>query len=135
MAVVSHTLPVKLEVVWVFDLVHQLAEKQVHQLIEGVFPAGDVVLAQDSGELVVLFLLVAGGNGMQIRERIFVFADLVRLDIVLEEALGRVIELVGVAPDGISLPDLRNRPEPLEERIVGQVFVVVAMGDDMAGLV
>lgn len=93
------------------------------------------MLAQDSGELVVLFLLVAGGNGMQIRERIFVFADLVRLDIVLEEALGRVIELVGVAPDGISLPDLRNRPEPLEERIVGQVFVVVAMGDDMAGLV
>ena len=57
MAIGGNALPVKLEVVRVLDFVNQLAEKQVHQFIKGIFPSGYVMLAQDGGELVVFLLL------------------------------------------------------------------------------
>ena len=39
MAVVSHAFPVKIQVVWIFHFIHELAEEEVDELVEGVFPA------------------------------------------------------------------------------------------------
>ena len=99
MAVVGHTLPVKLKVIGVFNLVNQFAEKEVHQFVEGVFPAGHVVLAQNGGKFVVLLLLVRSGNGVQIGQGILLLADLVGLNDVLKDTLGCEVELVCIAPD------------------------------------
>ena len=66
MGVVGNTLPVKLQVGWVLDFIHQLAQKQIDQLVEGVLASRHIVLAQDSGKLVVFLLLVAGRDGVQV---------------------------------------------------------------------
>lgn len=82
------------------------------------------MLAQDSGELVVFLLLIGGGNGLQIGQRVFVLADVVGLDVVLEQAFGGEVELVGITPDGITLLDVGGILETLELRVIGEVFRV-----------
>ncbi len=83
MAVVGHSLPIKLEIVGVLDLVHQFAEEEVHQLVETFFRPDTLVLAQDGGRRVVFLLLIRGGNSVQVGEGILVLADLIGLDVVL----------------------------------------------------
>ncbi|GAB4260928.1 MAG: hypothetical protein Kow0065_11340 [Methylomicrobium sp.] len=132
MAVVGDPFPVKLEVIGVLDLVHQLAEEEVHQLVKGVFPARNIMLTQDGGELVVFLLLIRGGNSVQVGQGILILADLIGLDVVLENPLGGEIEFVGVAPDREALLDVGGTAEGFEMWISDQVLIVVAVGDDMA---
>ena len=90
------------------------------------------MLSKNGGEFVVFFLLIVGGDAFQIGNRVFVFADVVGLDIVLENALGGEIKLVCVSPDGKPLFDIGNGFEAFEQRIVGKIFFIVAVDDDMA---
>ncbi len=129
--VVGDTLPVELEVVRVLQFIDQLAQEQVHQFVEGVFAAGDVVLAQDGGVFVVLALLVHRVHRLQIGARVLALADLVGRDVVLEQALGAEVELVRVAPDGMPLLDVGGLIEGLEMGVVCKVAFVVAVGDDV----
>lgn len=60
--VVGHAFPIEFEVLRVLGFIHQFTEKQVHQFIEGIFPTGHVVLAQDRGKFVVFFLLIGAAE-------------------------------------------------------------------------
>lgn len=134
MGVVGDALPVELQVAGVLGLIDEFAEEEVDELVEGVFAAGDIVLAEDGGEAVVLLLLVAGGDGMEVGGGVFVLADVVGLDAVLKDAAGGVVVLVGVAPDGEAVFDIGGVAEAAEEGIFRKVFFIVAVGDDVAGV-
>jgi hypothetical protein len=59
---------------------------------------------------------------------------MVALDVVLDQTLGGVVEFVGVTPDGVALLHIGGAAEALEQRVVGQEAVVVAVGDQVAGV-
>ena len=82
----------------------------------------------------VFLLLVGGGDALQVVERIFVLADVVGLNVRLEYAFGGVVELVRVAPDGVAFLDVGGGFETFEVGLVVQIFLVVAVGDDVAGV-
>lgn len=103
MGVVGDALPVEFQVVGVFRFIYELAKEQVDEFVKGVFPARDIVLAENGGEAVVLLLLIAGGNGLEIGEGVFVLADVVGLDGFLEYAAGGVVQLIGVPPDSMAV--------------------------------
>lgn len=89
------------------------------------------MLAEDGGELVVFSLLIISGDRVKVSERILVFADLVRLDSILENAVWREIQLVGVAPDGEAGGNIGSVFETFKKRISGEVLFVVAVGDNV----
>ena len=62
--VVSHALPIKFQLVRIFGFIHQFAQEQIHQFVERIFTPRNIVLAQDGGEFVILFLLVGFRNGL-----------------------------------------------------------------------
>ncbi len=128
----GNALPVEFQVVGVLAFIDELAEKEVNELVKGVLATGDVVLAEDGGELVIFLLLLAGGDGVEIGEGVFVLADVIRLNVRLEDAGGAVVELVGVAPNGEAGGGAGGVAEAFERRVFGEIFFVVAMGKDVA---
>ena len=132
--VVGDAFPIEFQVVRILGFIHELAEEEIDQLVESVLAPGDVVLAEDGGELVIFLLLIGRGDGVEIGERVFVFADVVGLDVRLENARWNEVEFVSVAPDGESLFALRRGGEAFEKRIGREVFFVVAVGDDVAAV-
>ena len=75
--IVSNTSPVKLQIARVKFLVHDLAQKEIDQFIEGVLAPRNIVLAQDGSKFVVFGLNIGLRDGMQIVRRVFGFANLV----------------------------------------------------------
>jgi hypothetical protein len=80
------------------------------------------VLAKDGGELVVFLLAIGFGNGVQVGQGIFVLADLIGLDVVLENTLGGEVELVGVAPDREAFLDVGDAAKWFEMGIGARYF-------------
>ena len=127
-------LPVEFQVVRMLAFIDELAKEEVDEFVEGVLAAGDVVLAEDGGELVIFLLLLAGGDGVEIGEGVFVLADVIRLSVRLEDAGGAEVGLVGVAPHGEAGRGAGRVAEAFERGIFGEILFVVAMGDDVAGV-
>jgi hypothetical protein len=106
--VVGNTLPIEFQFIRVLGFIHQLAKEEINQFVKGVFPPGDIVLAQNRGELMVFFLLVGGGNTMQVGNGVFVLADMIGLDIVFKNPFGCVVKFVGIPPDSKALFSVRG---------------------------
>ena len=59
---------------------------------------------------------------------------MIGLNVFFENALGRVIELVRVTPDSVTLFHISYRSEAFEQRVIRQIFFVVAVRDDVTGV-
>ncbi len=59
---------------------------------------------------------------------------MIGLDVVFKNPFGGEIEFVGVPPDSKTLFSVCSIPITFEQRIVRQIFIIVAMGYDMASI-
>ena len=71
---------------------------------------------------------------MQIGQRIFVLADVIRLNVFFENALGRVVQLVCITPNGMPPSYIRDGLKALKCRIINQIFFIITMCNDVTGV-
>ena len=90
--------PAKPEGLGVLVLVHDFAQQQVHQLVEGVFAAGHVVLAQDGGKAVVSAGDVGRAHALEVGQPVAGLAELERWHSRLKQAAWGAFAAIGLVP-------------------------------------
>ena len=88
--IISNTFPVKIKVIFILFFIDNFTEKQVHKYLKGIFTARNIMFSENGSELVVFTFFVGSIHNFGINfERVFIFSNLIGLDIFLKKPFFR----------------------------------------------